>query len=79
MDQRIETLLDQLCVDLGFCLSGEDQLRIASIDSWSAEAFANELIASEGLNPEYEARWRKEIMRKFIAYFGSDAYDKNRD
>ena len=53
MQKSIENFLDNLCVQLGFCLPQIEQERIASQDSWEAIEFAKQVLLAEGLNPEY--------------------------
>ncbi len=74
MDQEINNLLGELCVEMGFCLPPKEQDRIASLGSWEAESFAKDVVSSEGLNPEYEAKHVRNIRNKFIEIFGSNVY-----
>lgn len=74
MDRKIENLLDELCVQQGFCLSLKERDRIASQGAWEADSFARDIITSEGLNPEYETRHFRDIRNKFIEVFGSAEY-----
>ncbi len=74
MDREIDKLLGKLCVDLGFCLPPKEQDRIASKVFWESTDFAKEVVSSEGLNPEYESRWVREIRNRFINHFGSNEY-----
>ncbi|AZZ91825.1 hypothetical protein EUZ85_14235 [Hahella sp. KA22] len=75
MDKEIKNLLGKLCVDLGFCLPPIEQDRIASLGVWRADEFAKDVISSEGLNPEYEKKWLREIRNRFVAHFGSNEYE----
>lgn len=74
MQKSIENLLDNICVQLGFCLPPTEQEKIASQNSWQATEFAMAVISAEGLNPEYEKKWVKEISSRFTSYFGSSEY-----
>tara|TARA_R110000850_G_scaffold177345_1_gene303177 strand:- start:520 stop:762 length:243 start_codon:yes stop_codon:yes gene_type:complete len=73
-DRKIQYLLGDLCVQQGFCLPPKEQDRIASIGTWEAESFAKDVVASEGLNPEYETKHVRNIRNKFIEVFGSNVY-----
>ncbi len=75
MEKEIDALLGRLCVELGFCLPPSEHDRIASKGYWNAEDFAKEVIAAEGLNPEYEVKWLREIRNRFIQHFGSSEYE----
>lgn len=74
MDRKIENLLLELCTKQGFCLPPEQQDRIASLGAWDAESFAKDVVASEGLNPEYETKHVRSIRNKFIEVLGSNEY-----
>jgi hypothetical protein len=49
-------LLDELCVDLGLCLPPHAQARLLALAFDDAEALTRELLAAEGLDPEYPDR-----------------------
>ena len=74
MSRNIEYLLKDICVDLGFCIPPNDQLEIMSADSWNADDFACQILKAEGMNPEYEKQWRREIREKFIKTLGSETF-----
>ena len=75
LDKEIDNLLGELCVRLGFCIPPKEHDRIASMGYWQAEEFAKDVISAEGLNPEYEVKWLREIRNKFIEHFGSSEYE----
>jgi len=44
-------LLEELCVDLGFCLPPHEQARIQEKPETDIDAFTDDVIRSEGLDP----------------------------
>ena len=64
----LTTLVDELCVDLGFCLSPEDYEQLW-LSSWErADDLTDAVFAAEGLTPPYDLRlWR--IRRRVIPTF----------
>lgn len=66
--------MDKLCVELGFCIPQKEQERIASVGRWDATDFAKDVVACDGLNPDYELKWVREIRNRFIDQLGSDHY-----
>jgi hypothetical protein len=78
MDLKIDSLLSELCVKQGFCLSSKEHDRITSQGTWDAESFARDVIASEGLNPAYETKHFRNIRNSFIEKFGSNVYSSTK-
>lgn len=74
MSKKIEYLLNDLCVDWGFCIPPDDQRRIIEARSWEADDFSCQVLNAERMNPEYEKQWRKKIRSRFIEYLGDDTY-----
>jgi len=68
---KLDRLLDKLCLDLGFCLPYSKCRILLERDSWEAEAFAREVVRLEGLNPDYEPKFVRMIARRFIKRFGT--------
>ncbi|MDH5178067.1 MAG: hypothetical protein OEZ39_16305 [Gammaproteobacteria bacterium] len=75
MKIKIEYLLNDLCVDWGFCIPIIDQKRIIESKQLEADAFACQVLAAESMNPEYETQWRKKIRLKFVEQIGSEYYE----
>lgn len=76
-NKEISDFLGVLCVELGFCIPPDDQDRIASLGSWEATEFAKDVIEGEGLNPEYQPKWVREIRNRFIEQFGSNVFNSS--
>ena len=69
---EIEYFLHDLFVDCGFCISPQYAERISEADYWEADDFACQVLAAEGMNPEYEKQWRCKIRNRFAEKFGND-------
>ena len=57
----IERLLDQLCVDLGFCLPPGERARLSKAPPESIKSFTDAVFTAEGLSPETADKhlWRQ--------------------
>jgi hypothetical protein len=53
---KTRRLLDELCVDLGFCLPPEQYARLSSSPPTSVGAFTDAVFAAEGLDPQLADR-----------------------
>jgi hypothetical protein len=70
-EATIKALLDDLCVQLGYCLPPDDQQRIISDPPESADAFTDAVVAAEGFDPALmAAEQRQEVRRMAAAAFG---------
>jgi hypothetical protein len=50
--RRIALLLEELCVDLGFCLPSEAAARIQEKPETDVDSFTDAVICAEGLDPQ---------------------------
>ncbi len=75
MQEALDFLLYDICVDLGFCLPPDDNARICAMESWDADAFAEEVFRAEGMDPNENLKWKREILNRFIDMFGSSSVD----
>ncbi len=73
--QDISGLLQWLCIEWGFCIPKTDFERIANRQYIEADAFAREVLLSEGMNPETEIKWLRRIKQRFIDEFESISVD----
>jgi hypothetical protein len=62
----ILALLDRICDEQGFCMPPPDRARIAAMTPLGAEAFAEEVLAAEGFDPQNEAERKEQLMRMFL-------------
>ena len=73
LEKALEQLLNDLCVEMGFCLPPEKQRRIASQSQINAVEFASAVLSAEGLVPEYEKQLLRQISERFKDRFGKSA------
>jgi len=65
-------LLHELCVDLGFCLSPDDQAQLLDSPPSDVDAFTDAVLVAEGLDPLYGDRSLRQQVRERVArYFGT--------
>jgi len=70
LERDLRQLLDELCVEWGFCVSPGAYDQIARRSSVTAEEFASVVVQAEGMNPEYEKKWFRTIRDRFVEQFG---------
>jgi hypothetical protein len=63
----IESLLYELCVHLGFCLSEADQERLIADPPATIDSFVDEVVRAEGLDPGLMDRRVKAKVRTCVA------------
>ena len=69
----VQLLLDELCTNLGFCLAPADQVRLRNDPPAGPDAFADEVVRAEGLDPAtMRAGLRRDIMDVVRRHFGED-------
>jgi hypothetical protein len=56
--------LDELCVDLGFCLPPAEQLRLREAPPVEVEAFADAVFAAEAMDPPLHKQLRRLVRAK---------------
>jgi hypothetical protein len=70
-EATFKALLDDLCVQLGYCLAPDDQQRLTSDSPQSADAFTDAVVEAEGFDPVLMAtEQRQEVRRMVAAAFG---------
>jgi len=66
-EDQVETLLGELCVTLGFCLTPEGYEQIASEPPETPEAFARAVFSAEGLDYDADPRENlKDAVREMV-------------
>ena len=71
---KLDYLLDDVCIRLGFCLPADARHHIASRDRLDAPTFATAVLRAEGFDhPEYETEWMSRLVERFEVYFGRSA------
>ena len=71
---KLDYLLDDVCIRLGFCLPADARHHIPSRERLDASTFAAAVLRAEGFDhPEYETEWMSRLMERFEVYFGRSA------
>jgi hypothetical protein len=65
----IQYLLDELCIDLGDCLSSDEQARLRDSPPASIDEFTDALILAEGLDPVYGDKPHRMAVRSRVARY----------
>ena len=76
---QVETLLNELCVDWGFCLPPQEQARLKDTPPSDVDAFTDAVIRAEGLDPylDIPLRLRRDVKRRVEQHF-RDAEDEQK-
>lgn len=81
--EKIETLLRELCVDLGFCLPPDAEARLKSEPPVDAQEFADAVIRAEGLEPSADIplHLRRDVRDRVAKHFreAEDAFIRQHD
>ena len=72
MDKALEKLLNDLCVEWGFCSDPEPGKSLKSAQILDADEFACAVLNAEGMDCELEVEWRRKIRNKYIERFGNE-------
>ena len=67
--KRVAWLLKDLCVQLGYCTAARDEERFAQLVPRGADAFADAVLVTEGLDPELEKGARRDVRALVAARF----------
>jgi hypothetical protein len=68
---NLESLLYELCVDLGFCLPPDAQVRLRDLPPRDVDAFTEAVLIAEGLDPLYVDNGLRRMVRAMVArHFG---------
>src|SRR5688572_20852219 len=68
---RIDALLSELCVALGFCLSPNEQARLKESPPTDVDTFTDVVIRAEGLDPYVDVplHLRREVRARVAEHF----------
>lgn len=58
---RVQILLDELCVKLGFCLAPTVQLRLRSLPVSDVDRFTDAVLEAEGVDPRVNKQLRRTV------------------
>ena len=67
--QQIAYLLDELCVELGFCLPSDDHAHLQNNPPKDIDAFTDAVFRAEGLAPLADRNLRRQVRAKVAGYF----------
>jgi hypothetical protein len=67
----LETLLGALCVDLGFCLHGDEYDRLVDTPPASAAAFSDAVFLAQGINPDSNRKLYDQVLLRVVQVFQS--------
>ena len=70
---NVESLLDELCVDLGFCLSPEEYGRLRDAPPRDVDVFTDAVFVAEGLDPRRDNRLRRQVRERVVRHFEANA------
>jgi len=63
---EILALLERICDEQGLCMPPPERKRIAALQPLGAEAFAEEVLAAEGFDPQSDAETKQHLMQMFL-------------
>jgi len=63
-EAEVQQLLDELCVDLGFCLPADEQRRLRESPPVDADSFTDAVFEAEGLDAGLDKRLRKQVRER---------------
>ena len=77
--EKIEALLYELCVVLGFCLPPDAQARLKNDPPKDANEFADAVIRAEGLDPyaDIPLHLRRDVRNRVAKHFRDAAEDED--
>jgi hypothetical protein len=70
-EKEIRSFLDEICVDLGFCLPLQDIEKLVARKNYEVDEFVRELFLAEDMNPDLELNLFRQVKRRFTDRFGS--------
>ena len=66
---RVDRLLGELCVDLGFCLPPDDHARLVSDPPEDVDDFTDAVFVAEGMRPDADLNLRRLVKARVLAHF----------
>ena len=77
MEIELKILLDELCLNQGFCLKDNDFENIISKKHLYADEFSKLVLIGEGLNPDTEVKHFRNIKKIFSDLFGNELQESD--
>jgi hypothetical protein len=65
-EEKVLALLERICDEQGLCMPPPERKRIAALQPLGAEAFAEEVLAAEGFDPESDSETKQRLMQLFL-------------
>lgn len=66
---RVRSLLYELCVECGFCLPPQEQLRLEEKPPMEIDSFTDAVFVAEGMNPYSKPALRKQVRERVAKHF----------
>lgn len=79
MNLKIEMrkYLNDICVDLGFCLPPKEIDELISRNEYEVNQFVKEIFAIENMDPNFELQLFRQVKKMFTDRFGAQIIDPN--
>jgi hypothetical protein len=68
---RVDRLLAELCVELGFCLPPEDRERLRDSPPSTIDDFTDAVFIAEGMDPLVHPQLRKQVKERVAEHFSA--------
>ncbi|WP_194815806.1 hypothetical protein [Nocardia sp. XZ_19_385] len=68
-DVDVAFLLDNLCVELGFCPPLDEKSRLCASPPKDVDSFTDAVFVAEGMDPNEDTRLRKLVRQKVMRAF----------
>jgi len=72
LEAEIKSFLDEICLDMGFCLSPKDIEFMLSRKQYIADDFIREIFDIEGLSPDLELKLFRQVKKRFTDRYGNE-------
>lgn len=66
---EVKFLLDKLCVELGFCLPVDEQIKLCASPPTSVDSFTDAVFATEGMDPHADKHLRALVRQQVLRAF----------
>ncbi|MFI6996616.1 hypothetical protein [Nocardia sp. NPDC050175] len=68
-DVDVAFVLDNLCVELGFCLPVDEKSRLCASPPTDVDSFTDAVFVAEGMDPNEDKRLRELVRQKIMRAF----------
>jgi hypothetical protein len=72
LEIELKRFLDEICVDMGFCLPQKEIESLVSRKHYVADDFVREIFDIEGLNPDLELTLFRQVKKRFTDRYGNE-------